>query len=163
MWWDLHSTLICKRQSSPQKTCLPSQKKRAVDLSNGKKDASSGPCRCCVPTSMPYKVHLLHTIAHTSRLKQRSCSILVCSLHHSNRCLVARHIDLREGERDRERGVYINYTNGVTSLPHYVHYLCWPVGYSGMGVWGATPEPKQYFLALCTSNTIIRGTQKHLC
>ena len=42
-------------------------------------------------------------------------------------------------------------------------HLCWPVGYSGTGGWGATPEPKQYFLALCSSNTIIRGTQKHLC
>ena len=33
----------------------------------------------------------------------------------------------------------------------------------GMGGWGATLEPKQYVLALCSSNTIIRGTQKHLC
>ena len=31
-----------------------------------------------------------------------------------------------------------------------------------MGVWGATPDPKQYFLALCSSNTPILGIQKHL-
>ena len=31
-----------------------------------------------------------------------------------------------------------------------------------MGVWGATPEPKQYFLAVCSSNTPILGMQKHL-
>ena len=41
-------------------------------------------------------------------------------------------------------------------------HLCWPVGYSGLAVWGATPEPKQYVSALCSSITIIRGTQKHL-
>ena len=32
-----------------------------------------------------------------------------------------------------------------------------------MGVWGATPEPKQYFLALCSPNTPFPGVQKHLC
>ena len=42
-------------------------------------------------------------------------------------------------------------------------HLGWPVGYSGMGVWGATPEPKQYFLALCSANTTILGIQEHLC
>ena len=31
-----------------------------------------------------------------------------------------------------------------------------------MGLWGATPEPKQYVLALCTSNITILGIQKHL-
>ena len=30
-----------------------------------------------------------------------------------------------------------------------------------MGVWGATPEPKQHFLALCNSNTPVPGIQKH--
>ena len=37
------------------------------------------------------------------------------------------------------------------------------MGYSGMSVWGATPEPKHYFLALCSSNTTIIGIQKRFC
>ena len=37
------------------------------------------------------------------------------------------------------------------------------MGYSGRGVWSATPEPKQYFLALCSPNTTIIGIKKHLC
>ena len=41
-------------------------------------------------------------------------------------------------------------------------HLCWPMAYSSMGVWGATPEPKQYFLTLSISNTPILGIQKHL-
>ena len=32
-----------------------------------------------------------------------------------------------------------------------------------MGAWGPSPEPKQYFLALCSSNTPTPVTQKHLC
>ena len=32
-----------------------------------------------------------------------------------------------------------------------------PVGYRGTVVWGAAPEPKQCFLALCSSNTPILG------
>ena len=32
-----------------------------------------------------------------------------------------------------------------------------------MGVWGITPQPKQYFLALCISNTLILDIQKHFC
>ena len=41
-------------------------------------------------------------------------------------------------------------------------HLCWPVGYKGMGAWGATAEPKNRFLALCVSNTPVLGIQKHL-
>ena len=33
---------------------------------------------------------------------------------------------------------------------HPYHWVCWPVGYNVMGAQGATPEPKQYFLALCS-------------
>ena len=40
-----------------------------------------------------------------------------------------------------------------------IHFF-WPMVCSGMG---ATPEPKQCFSALCSSNTTILGTQKHLC
>ena len=32
-------------------------------------------------------------------------------------------------------------------------HLCWPLGYSGMGVWGATPEPEECILALCISSS----------
>ena len=32
-----------------------------------------------------------------------------------------------------------------------------------MGDWGATLEPKQYFLALCNSNITILGIHKLLC
>ena len=35
--------------------------------------------------------------------------------------------------------------------------------YRGMGVWGASPELKHHFVALCISNTTIIGIQKHLC
>ena len=42
-------------------------------------------------------------------------------------------------------------------------HFCWPVGYSGMRGWGATPEPKQCFLLSCILNTPILGIQKHLC
>ena len=38
--------------------------------------------------------------------------------------------------------------------------LAWGMGYIGIGVWGATPEPKEYFLASCSSNTPILGIQK---
>ena len=41
-------------------------------------------------------------------------------------------------------------------------HFCWPIEYSGKGVWGS-PELKQYFLAWCSSNTPILGIQKHLC
>ena len=47
--------------------------------------------------------------------------------------------------------------------PHLRKHLCWPMGYIGMGVWSATPEPKQYFLALCSSNTPILGIQNQFC
>ena len=32
-----------------------------------------------------------------------------------------------------------------------------------MDDWGATPEPKQYFLVLCGLNINILGIQKYLC
>ena len=35
------------------------------------------------------------------------------------------------------------------------------LGHSGMSVEGATPEPKQYFLALCSSNNSFLDIQKH--
>ena len=41
-------------------------------------------------------------------------------------------------------------------------HICWPMGYSGMGVCDATLELKQYFLALRISNTSIPGIRKHL-
>ena len=53
-------------------------------------------------------------------------------------------------------------------------HLCWPMVRRDMGVWGATPEPKHYFLersqagkfdpflALPISNTPILAIQKHL-
>ena len=51
---------------------------------------------------------------------------------------------------------------GASKIAHFKH-LFWPMVCRGMGVWGTTPEPKQYFLAFCSSNTTILGTQKHLC
>ena len=33
--------------------------------------------------------------------------------------------------------------SSITTIPGIQKYLCWPMGYSGMGVWSATPEPKQ--------------------
>ena len=53
-----------------------------------------------------------------------------------------------------------NSNNPILGIPEH---LRWPMGYNGMGVWGATPEAKQYFLVLCISNTPILGIQKHLC
>ena len=41
-------------------------------------------------------------------------------------------------------------------------HFCWPMGYSGMGVWSATPEPTHYFLALSIANTFIPGIQQQL-
>ena len=37
--------------------------------------------------------------------------------------------------------------SGCTAAPHHGHlgiqkHLCWPMGYSGKDVWGATPEDK---------------------
>ena len=32
-----------------------------------------------------------------------------------------------------------------TPIPGIQKHLCWPIGYRGMGVWGAIPEPKQFF------------------
>ena len=37
------------------------------------------------------------------------------------------------------------------------------MGCRGMGVWGATPEPQQYLLALCITITPILRTQKQFC
>ena len=42
-------------------------------------------------------------------------------------------------------------------------HFCWTVGHSGIGVWGATPEPRHHFMALCISNNTILGIQKHHC
>ena len=52
-------------------------------------------------------------------------------------------------------------TSNTTVIGMQKH-LRWPMVYSGMGVWGATPEPKQIFLALCISTTTVLGIQKHL-
>ena len=38
----------------------------------------------------------------------------------------------------------------------------WPMVCRGLGGWGATQEPTQYFLALCSSKTAILGIQRHL-
>ena len=55
---------------------------------------------------------------------------------------------------------------GIVEFKHYHHrypktpLLAYEVQW--YGVWGATPEPKQYSSALCSSNTTIMGIQKHL-
>ena len=41
-------------------------------------------------------------------------------------------------------------------------HLFWPMVCSGMGGWGATPEPTCYFLALCISKRPILGMQTHV-
>ena len=41
-------------------------------------------------------------------------------------------------------------------------HFCWPVDHRGMGVWGATPEPKRYSLVLCSSNTTTKRYPKTL-
>ena len=38
----------------------------------------------------------------------------------------------------------------------------WPMVCRGTGVWGTTPEPKQFFLALCSSNTPILSIKTNL-
>ena len=42
--------------------------------------------------------------------------------------------------------------------PRYPKNLCWPMGYGGIRVWSDTPEPNQYFSALCNSNTPFEGS-----
>ena len=40
-------------------------------------------------------------------------------------------------------------------------HLLWPMVCSGMGGWGATPEPHDYFLAFCISKTPTIGIHSH--
>ena len=57
---------------------------------------------------------------------------------------------------------------GIVQFKHHTitgteKHLCWPVGYRCMGDRAATPEHKEYLLALCSSSTTIIGIQKPLC
>ena len=51
---------------------------------------------------------------------------------------------------------------GVQYYGFFQNHVCWPMGYRGIVIVGATPEPKYHFVALWSSNTPISGTQKHL-
>ena len=45
------------------------------------------------------------------------------------------------GRHPRTQTILLALCNSNTTIIGVQKHLCWPIGYSGIGVWGATPEP----------------------
>ena len=70
------------------------------------------------------------------------------------------------GRHPRTQTTFLALCNSNTPIPRIQKHLCCPMEYSGIGVWGATPEPKQYFY-LCAIQTspsqVSKSTFAALC